>query len=177
VPDYIKAAVHALPIRKAEDFTAYPEGCPFHPAFPGMHGANGGPSLWMAVVLNLNDAQLCQVRLTDYAVGYGRTVAGVHYPDDNIIGLNLAQEILSRALPHYLSDKYGSDPSVVRRKIKKVRYDWRTFEPKNPCPWLSKYSWYRSKYISSASEVLDNVVRYGYYENDNEDDDHFRWND
>jgi len=163
VPDVIKDAVKALPIRKAEDFTAYPEGCPNHPSFPAMHGANGGTTLWMAVVLNLNDEQLCQVILTDYAVGYARVVAGVHYPDETIIGLNVAQEVLARALPEYLAYKYGSDPSIVRKKIQKVRYDWRTFDPKDPCPWLSKYPWYEAKYVG-GKDIFDNVLNYGYYD-------------
>lgn len=127
-----------------------------------MHGANGGTNLWMAVVLNLNDIQLCQVRLTDFAVGFARIVAGVHYPDENIVGLNVAQEVLSRALPDYLAYKYGSDPYVVKKKIQKVRYDWRTFDPKDPCPWLSKYNWYKAKYYG-GSDIIENIYAYGYY--------------
>lgn len=154
--------MRSLSLKKAEDFTAYPDGCPNHPSFPAMHGANGGPSLWMAVVLNLNDVQLCQVRLTDYAVAFARTVAGVHYPDDNIVGLNVAQEVLARALPEYLAYKYDSDPNIVRKKIQKVRFDWKTFDPHDPCPWLSRYSWYKDKY-KRGSDIIDNVVSYGYF--------------
>ena len=46
-----------------------------------------------------------------------RTVAGVHFPTDNIAGLNLGQEILAPRLPGYLAERYGSDPRVVCEKI------------------------------------------------------------
>lgn len=59
---------------------------------------------------------------------------GVHYPDDNIAGLNLAQEVLARALPQLLRDKYNANPFNVARKIRQNRFDWRNFDPKNPCP-------------------------------------------
>lgn len=70
------------------------------------------------------------IRETNYA----RTVAGVHYPDDNIAGLNMAQEVLARALPKFLKDKYNANPFLVAKKIREHRFDWRTFDPKNPCP-------------------------------------------
>ena len=59
---------------------------------------------------------------------------GVHYADDNIAGLNIAQEVLARAMPRFLKEKYDSDPFAVARKIRQSRYDWRTFDPQNPCP-------------------------------------------
>ena len=61
-------------------------------------------------------------------------IKGVHYPDDNIAGLNIAQEVLARALPKFLKDKYNSNPFAVARKIRLSRYDWREFDPQNPCP-------------------------------------------
>jgi len=57
----------------------------------------------------------------------------VHYEDDNIAGMNMAQHVLARALPQYLKEKYRSNPHAVARKIYKKRYDWRKFDPKNPC--------------------------------------------
>ncbi len=59
---------------------------------------------------------------------------GVHYADDNIAGLNMAQEVLARALPRFLKEKYNSNPFEVARKIRLSRFDWRTFDPQNPCP-------------------------------------------
>jgi hypothetical protein len=58
----------------------------------------------------------------------------VHYADDNIAGLNLAQEVLARAMPKFLRDKYDSNAYQVAEKIRQSRFDWKTFDPKNPCP-------------------------------------------
>jgi hypothetical protein len=60
----------------------------------------------------------------------------VHYPDDNIMGLNFAQEILGQALPKYLKERYNADPRAVKRKIREMKYDWNTFDPEDPCPFL-----------------------------------------
>lgn len=40
-----------------------------------MHAASGSCALFVAVMLDLNDEQLCQARLTDYAIAFSRTVA------------------------------------------------------------------------------------------------------
>jgi len=64
----------------------------------------------------------------------------VHYPDDNIAGLNLGQEVLARALPKYLQEKYGTNAFSVARKIKEKRFDWREFNPNDPCPFLNNQS-------------------------------------
>ena len=112
----------------ATEFTAYDEGSPKHPSWPAMHSAASAGSLWMAVVMDLTKEQLCQAKAVDYGVAYARTVAGVHYPSDNIDGLKLGQEILARKLPEYLAEVYGSDPDEVEAKIAKVRFDWGDFE-------------------------------------------------
>ena len=71
-------------LRSQFDFTAYAEGSPDHPSWPAMHSAGASASLWIAVVADLTPEQLCQARRLDYAIAFARTVAGVHYPDDNI---------------------------------------------------------------------------------------------
>lgn len=138
VPADIRQDISKLNLRSPSDFTAYDEGCPNHPSWPAMHAASASTSFWLDIVLNLNDEQLCQARLMDYAISYARTVAGVHYPDDNIAGLNIAQEILARALPNYLKKKYNANPYAIARKIRQKRFDWRDFDPNNPCPFLNK---------------------------------------
>jgi hypothetical protein len=50
----------------------------------------------------------------------------------------MAQHVLARALPEYLEKKYGSDPKAVAKKIYNHRYDWRTFDHRNPCPGLDR---------------------------------------
>jgi hypothetical protein len=75
VPSDIKKYAKSLKIKSASEFTAYEEGCPNHPSWPAMHAASGSCSMMMGVMLDLNDEQLCQARLTDYAIAYSRTVA------------------------------------------------------------------------------------------------------
>jgi len=128
VPQDVFDDVMAMDFDSAVEFTAYPEGCPHHPSFPAMHSAASSASLWLPVVMDMTPEQLCQVRMVDWGVSYGRTVAGVHYPTDNIAGLNLGAEIVSRLLPHYLEQVYGSDPAKVAAKIATIRFDWATFE-------------------------------------------------
>ena len=121
----------------ATSFTAYSEGSPRHPSWPAMHSAASQTSFWMSVVLDLTPEQLCQARKVDWAVAYARTVAGVHYPDDNIDGLNLGQNVIASLLADYLEFKYESVKSVVEEKIESMRFDWSTFDPSDPCPFLS----------------------------------------
>lgn len=134
VPNDIQRDIRQMNLRSAADFTAYEEGCPKHPSWPAMHAATASTSFWMSIVMNLNDEQLCELRKTDYAISYARTIAGVHYTDDNIAGLNLAQEVLARALPRFLKEKYNANPVSVARKVRLWRFDWRNFDPENPCP-------------------------------------------
>jgi hypothetical protein len=126
-PQDLVEAIAARNLTSAESFTAYPEGSPRHPSWPAMHSAASSASLWLAVVMNLTDAQFCEVKRVDYAVAYARTVAGVHYPTDNIAGLNLGQEIVAQKLPQELHDKYGSDMEVVKAKIDQLRFNWEDF--------------------------------------------------
>ena len=97
-----------------------------------MHAAASVSSLWLNVVMDLAPAQQCEVFAVDYAVSYARTVAGVHFPQDNIAGLNLGQEILARKLPEYMAERYGSNPEAVRNKIATLRMDWNTYL-EGPC--------------------------------------------
>lgn len=111
------------------DFTAYPEGSPDHPSWPAMHSAASSLSLWLAVVCNLTKEQIEEAKKTDYAVAYARTIAGVHYPSDNIDGLNIGQEVIAKVLPLYLNSMYGSDIAKVEAKIELLRFDWNDYEP------------------------------------------------
>jgi membrane-associated phospholipid phosphatase len=127
VPADLLVAIPRKSLKKMEDFTAYPEGSPMHPSWPAMHSAVSSASLWLAVVLNLTPEQWCQAKLVDYGVAYARTIAGVHFPSDNIAGLNLGQEVVASKLPGHLAIRYGSDPTVIRQKIANLRFDWRDF--------------------------------------------------
>lgn len=64
----------------------------------------------------------------DYAVAMGRTVAGVHYVQDNLVGLNLGQRILREKLPGFLSEMYGYDPELVQERLNRLSFDWKDFD-------------------------------------------------
>jgi len=138
VPEDIAERIANLDISDQREFTAYSEGSPRHPSWPAMHSAIASVSFWLSVVLDINNEQLCQARLTDYAISYARTVAGVHYTDDNLTGMNLAQEVLAASMPTYLSEKFGADATLIEKKIRKNRFDWNTFDPADPCPFLRR---------------------------------------
>ena len=127
VPSDIVSKINQMHLGSPQEFTAYPEGCPMHPSWPAMHSAASSVSLWLAVVGNLTEAQWHEAKLTDYAVSFARSVAGVHYEDDNIAGLHLAQEIVARELPSFLATRYGADPMKVREKVQRMRFDWGEF--------------------------------------------------
>lgn len=123
--------IRSMNLTNASSFTQYPEGCPQHPAWPAMHSAGSMASLWLAVVADLTAEQYCEVLRTDYAVGFGRICSGVHYLDDHLAGLNLGQEVIADKLPDHLFWMYGSNRKAVREKIRKLRFDWNTFNPED----------------------------------------------
>jgi membrane-associated phospholipid phosphatase len=128
VRDSLKNKIDGMNLTEAPEFTAYAEGCPRHPSWPAMHSAASSASLWLSVVLNLKEDQYCEALRVDYAVAYARTVAGVHYPSDNTVGLNLGQIIIAENLADYLAEAYGSDRDKVQAKIKSKLVDWKNFD-------------------------------------------------
>ena len=127
-------------IIEATKFTQYEnEGSPKHPSYPAMHSAASSAALWVATVIDLDSPGAANIieeaMLTDYAVAYARTVAAVHYPGDNVAGLRLGQEILSRLLPDQLSGKngsrYGGNENQIIEKINRIKdekwVDWDSF--------------------------------------------------
>jgi len=128
VPASLVTKIKSMNLNSAAEFTAYPEGSPRHPSWPAMHSAASSASFWLDIVYDLTPAQLCEARRVDYAVAYARTVAGVHYPTDNIAGLNLGQEIMAEKLADHLVDLYGADRSKVQAKIDASRFDWNNFD-------------------------------------------------
>jgi membrane-associated phospholipid phosphatase len=129
VPSEIVRKISDMNLQDATDFTAYDEGSPTHPSWPAMHSAASSASFWLAVVLDLNSAQYCEALRVDYAVSYARTVAGVHYPTDNIAGLNLGQHIMAEQLAAHMASKYGSNQAAVQAKIEDLRFNWADFDP------------------------------------------------
>ncbi len=99
-----------------------------------MHSAASSMSYWLQVVLNLTPRQLCEAKKVDFAVAFARTVAGVHFEDDNIAGLNMGQYIVSQKLSSYLNTTYpGSDMVRVLQKLETSRFDWNNYDPLDYC--------------------------------------------
>jgi len=101
-----------------------------------MHAASCATSLWLPTIAHLTDEQYCELLRLDYGVSFGRTAAGVHYPSDNIAGLNFAQMFIAKQLPDHLAKRYGADPDKVRAKMEKYMFDWNTFDPAG-CSYMS----------------------------------------
>ncbi len=129
-PADIEQRVQNMGLSSAEDFTAYSEGSPVHPSWPAMHSAASSASLYLAVVMDLTPEQMQDIIETDYAVAFFRTVAGVHYPADNLAGLTIGQSVIEQELPDFLAREYGSNPEKVREKINQVKVDWYAYHKK-----------------------------------------------
>lgn len=67
--------------------TAYPEGCPFHPSYPAGHGAAAAGVKALEDHFYLTNEVQDVVFDTAYLWSQFRTLAGVHYADDNLAGL------------------------------------------------------------------------------------------
>ncbi|VEU44057.1 unnamed protein product [Pseudo-nitzschia multistriata] len=128
VPADLVALIKSMDMEYATSFTAYVDGSPTHPSFPAMHSAGSTCSYWMPAVCDLSPEQYCEALRVDYAVAYARTIAGVHYPNDNYAGLNLGQRIIKEKLPPVLAEKYGYDEAKVARKLEALAFDWHDFD-------------------------------------------------
>ena len=129
VPSDLVHLIRSMNLQNAHDFTAYKnKGSPFHPSFPAMHSAGSTCSFWLAALCQLSGEQFLEALRVDYAVAMGRTVAGVHYVQDNLVGLNLGQRILREKLPGFLSEMYGYDPELVRERLNRLSFDWKDFD-------------------------------------------------
>lgn len=130
VPDEIVSKIKRMRLKGAYDFTRYKtSGCPSHPSWPAMHSAGSTLSLWLPSVAKLSVEQYCEALRVDYGVAYGRTVAGVHYQQDNLAGLNIGQHLIKECLPNYLRKKFGYDESTIRSRLHALSFDWKTFDP------------------------------------------------
>ena len=56
-------------------------------------------------------------------------MAGVHYRNDNIVGLNMGQAIVADRLADYLADEFGANRTAAVEKIARMRFDWNDFVP------------------------------------------------
>lgn len=56
-------------------------------------------------------------------------LSGVHYPMDNLSGLNLGTLILNEKLPKHLATSYGYDEELMKTRLEALSFDWGTFDP------------------------------------------------
>jgi len=109
-------------------FSAYPEGCPPHPSFPGGHATHAG---WEATVIKLMFVCSAADRdMVDFAaenVGHFREVAGVHYRRDDEVGLWIGQECANRFLPDWFEKTIGVPAGEVKEALAEVQTDWLAF--------------------------------------------------
>jgi hypothetical protein len=125
VPEDIKTRISNIGLTSMESFGAYDEGSPMHPSWPAMHSAASCMSIWLPIVAIVTDAQVEELKKMDLAVAMARTVAGVHYHDDNIAGLIMGQHIIEKELADFLVNTYNADRATVEAKIKSQHFDWK----------------------------------------------------
>ena len=135
VPADLIPIIKSWNLTVSNNFTAYTQGSPFHPAWPGGHASVAQNAFWLSIIFNLTSTQYCEALRFDYAYGFARVLAGLHYPTDNYAAQILGQEVLARTLPSHLANLYGADPKVVAAKIAKWRFDLKKFVPAN-CTFL-----------------------------------------
>lgn len=76
--------------RIGADFTHYPEGCPKHPAYVAGHGAAAGATYGtIAGFYDLTEEQDQILKTMTQHFAMYRSLAGVHYADDNLEGWRL----------------------------------------------------------------------------------------
>eukprot|EP00531_Pseudo-nitzschia_arenysensis_P010448 CAMPEP_0116138322 /NCGR_PEP_ID=MMETSP0329-20121206/12724_1 /TAXON_ID=697910 /ORGANISM="Pseudo-nitzschia arenysensis, Strain B593" /LENGTH=412 /DNA_ID=CAMNT_0003633305 /DNA_START=74 /DNA_END=1312 /DNA_ORIENTATION=+ len=124
----VKCIKEDLDFDNAKAFTAYDAGSPTHPSFPAMHSAGSTCSLWLPVLYDITLQEYCEALLIDRGVAFGRTVAGVHYPQDNIAGLNIGQRIIREELPKFVVDRYGYDKKTIKERLEAFSFDWNDFK-------------------------------------------------
>ena len=129
VPQRLIDKIHSMKLRSAHDFTAYEEGSPTHPSWPAMHAAGSTCSFWLPAVATVTPEQYCEALRVDLAVAYARSVAGVHYKQDNYAGLNLGMHIIKEKFPKYMAEKYHSNEQKLRERLEYLTFDWKDFDP------------------------------------------------
>lgn len=129
-PDQIALKLFTLMPREAviadqRAFTLYPEGCPPHPSFNAMHAAAAGAAVTAAkVLLVLSDSDRVMMDMTALNMAHLRATAGVHYPQDNAVGLWLGQEVVNRVLPKWMESNVGIPSGEVDAALAEVQTDW-----------------------------------------------------
>ena len=125
MPQWIKTKIDKLPdFTKSEKFRNYQKGSLRHPLWPAMYSTVINISFWILIVMRLTLNQLCETKKTNYTVKYTCTIEGVHFEDDNIVGLDMSQEIIEKYFPCYREKKYGTDTEKIRSKMEYKCFEW-----------------------------------------------------
>ena len=104
---------------KGPGFTAYQEGCPNHPSTPAMHAGAAGVAMLLPVLFDIepDSPMFWEIANTAYLWSAFRTLAGVHYPIDNALGLMMGQQIVSSWLPGYLGQTISDEARTVATEL------------------------------------------------------------
>lgn len=110
-------------------FTIYKEGCPPHPAFVAGHGTFSGvvyALIWLKYGLGEQSAADADVGQGLLSFAHCRSIAGVHFLQDNSRGFKLGVETVKRGLPE-LASMLGVDDQFMdglKSACEKLDGDW-----------------------------------------------------
>lgn len=113
-----------------ESSTAYPEGCPTHPAYPAGHGAVAGATYaYMKFRFDLSAEQEQVIEEATKHFSMYRSLAMVHYANDNMVGWALGNKVVEelclakQAQEAESQDTQEAPTSTSRRNIAIVSPD------------------------------------------------------
>ena len=118
--------------KDAAAFTTYAEGCPLHRTYVAGHGTFAGVVFALAVVkygLKSTDKAYEELAQTLISFSNSRSVAGVHFLQDNVEGfrlgaLTVARSIKDLALSQGLKDSWAKKLQTAANRAAKL--DWLT---------------------------------------------------
>jgi len=110
-------------------FTIYDEGCPLHPSYPAGHGAAAGATyalLTLKYGLNKKSKLHDDIGQTCLSFAHCRTLAGVHYAQDNLQGFRLGVMTIKQGIVDLLKTARlpESDIAEVAEASRDIPLEW-----------------------------------------------------
>ena len=111
-------------IRDPRTFTHYHEWAPTHPSRPAMHSAVASVLYFLNVFYDLDEYEKDQLLRLQSNIAFGRTFAWVHWPYDNIQGINLGIEVAKNWVIKELleASNVKFDPAVLAEALSEEDY-------------------------------------------------------
>lgn len=133
-PDLFLAAIeHAVDFAEVSQdprtFTVYEEGCPSHPSYVAGHGTFAGvvyALLALKYGLHKKSAYDDEIAQTLLSFAHCRSIAGVHYFQDNALGVWLGIEYVRRDIGRLagLLGMSDEDVAVINAAAENLKSDW-----------------------------------------------------